>query len=65
MARVRGVRLVMGGMLVGLAACGDREPPPPAAVRPPAVQVVDSVRAAADTLRGDSIMVRDTARIPE
>lgn len=55
----------MAGLLVALAACGERQPPPPAATRPPAARVADSAVGAADTLRGDSIMARDTARIPE
>lgn len=45
-------------------ACGDREPPPPpsTAVMPPPT---DSVPQTVNTLRGDSIMARDTARVPQ
>jgi hypothetical protein len=65
MSRSCATRLLVVAFLGGLAACGDREPPPPATARPPAARVADSAIGAADTLRGDSIMARDTARIPE
>jgi len=49
---------------LGVASCGDREPPPPpAAAAAPAP--ADSVTAAPDTLQGDSVMARDTARTPQ
>jgi hypothetical protein len=64
MVRSTVVRLLTVGILVGLAACGEREPPPPAAAAP-APQAVESLPPPADSLRGDSVMVRDTARIPE
>jgi hypothetical protein len=62
MRRLRGAWLV-AGMLAACGACGDREPAPPAAALAP--QAVESLPAAADTLRGDSVMARDTARLPE
>jgi hypothetical protein len=65
MSGSRATRLLMVGFLGGLTACGDRESPPPATARPSAARVGDSAIGAADTLSGDSIMARDTARIPE
>ena len=61
MARATVVRLLTVGILVGLAACGDREPPPPAEA---AAAPIESLPPVTDSLRGGSIMVRDTARIP-
>jgi hypothetical protein len=64
MPRSRVARLMVVGTLVGFAACGDREPPPPAEA-PPAPQAVESPPAPEDSLPGDSVMARDTARVPE
>jgi hypothetical protein len=63
MSRSRSAWLVAGGLAL-CGACGDREPPPPPAAAP-APQAVESLPAVEDSLRGDSVMVRDTARIPE
>jgi hypothetical protein len=63
MARATVVRLLTVGILAGLAACGDREPPPPAEAEA-APAPIESPPPVTDSLRGDSIMVRDTARIP-
>jgi hypothetical protein len=61
MTRARIVWLV-AGMVAG-TACGERAPPPPRAAAAPVP--ADTVAAAKDTLRGDSVMARDTARVPQ
>jgi len=62
---MRTVRIsLLAVFMLGAVACGEREPAPPpeAAAAPPAA---DSAAAEADTLRGDSVMARDTARVPQ
>ncbi|MDH5196809.1 MAG: hypothetical protein OEY20_06125 [Gemmatimonadota bacterium] len=54
-----------GSLLAGVTACAEREPPPPPDTAVPNMKPADSLSTAPDTLRGDSLMARDTLWIPE
>lgn len=52
-------------VLAALAGCDTNPPPPPADTPSPAVADTTPAVAAPDTLRGDSLMARDTLGGPE
>jgi len=55
----------VSAVLLGMAACGEREAPAPPAAQPALTPVpAESVPVRRDTLEGDSVMARDTLWSP-
>ena len=62
---MRNLRMLLpAACMLGALACGEREPPPPEAAAAAPSPTADTA-APMDTLRGDSVMARDTARMPQ
>jgi hypothetical protein len=59
------VLVAVGPFLVGVSGCTEREPPPPREAAIPEAQAPESRSTTPDTLRGDSLMARDTLWNPE